>query len=148
MHKIFDEKSLEPNLPGIILISHGQFAIGLLDSMEMIIGKIKNVAAFSLERTDSPEQYGATISVALDKFPKGSIVLVDLLGGTPSNQLMVYMNKKKNKVEALSGANLPMFLEAVTLRDKYKGKELINMIKKSGENGIINIEEFILNLKK
>ncbi len=42
---------------GLLIISHGSFASGLLDAAEMILGEQKQVQAHGLQPQDSPEEF-------------------------------------------------------------------------------------------
>src|SRR5699024_11376174 len=60
----------------------------------------------------------------IDAFPKGSLILVDLFGGTPCNQVMRYVQEKGQPLEVVGGMNLPMLVNSVIAREEKSGKEL------------------------
>ena len=47
--KYYKPETVNENLPGIILLSHGPFAVSLLDTAKMLFGDSENLAAFSFE---------------------------------------------------------------------------------------------------
>ncbi|MBC8587062.1 PTS sugar transporter subunit IIA [Paratissierella segnis] len=145
MRKIFDEQNINPHVPGIIILTHGPLAISLVESVEMLCLKVENLAAFSLDENDAPEYYHDEFIKALNAFPKSSIVLLDLFGGTPCNQLVVHMKKNEATCLALTGVNMPILVEAISLRGMYKGNGLLKELKKIGNEGIVNINELLLD---
>lgn len=48
--KYYKPETVNENLPGIILLSHGPFAVSLLDTARMLFGDAENLAAFSLKK--------------------------------------------------------------------------------------------------
>ena len=75
-------EQINETLPGIILLSHGAFAFSLLETSKMLFGDSENLAAFSLEEGDDIDQYRKTFVETIQAFSKGSLILVDLFGGT------------------------------------------------------------------
>ena len=53
MHIKYDKAAIDPSLPGILLLSHGDLAIGLMDTVQAVIGTTSNIAAFTLSHEDS-----------------------------------------------------------------------------------------------
>lgn len=101
---------------GIILASHGQLAIELLNSAQMIMGKQDNIIALALEPEDNPHGLKDKIYEACKKVDKGHgvIILVDLMGGTPGNAA-AYVAMEGYPV--ITGVNLPMLLELIAMRN-------------------------------
>ena len=139
MKIVFKKEEIVSDLPGIIVISHGALAPALLSSAEMIIGAQKNMAAFSFENGDTPEAFRAAVAETIEAYPDGSVVLADLFGGTPCNQLVYYMMASGKRVYALAGVSLPMLVEAVSLREDTSGEELLAQIEKIGMGSIVNL---------
>ena len=100
--------------PWIIVVTHGFFGKELLNSAKMILGEIKNAYGFALEPSMSPEELYASIVEEVGEAPEGSIVFVDLFGGTPSN-VALKLAKERN-FRLVSGVNLPMLIEYEMVR--------------------------------
>ena len=98
------------------------------------------MAALPLREDDDVEAYGDKAMVLFKSMPEGSIVLFDLLGGTPFNQLM--MKSGGEAFPGLCGMNLPMLLEAVSLREVMNGDELIDTLADSAREAVVNIRSF------
>lgn len=145
--KIYQSETTDPVIPGLILCSHGPFAIGLLQSLEMLAGNASNLSAFSLEPGDDVNVYRQAIVSQLEAYPKGSIVFVDLFGGTPCNQMLQYVQESGHVIEMVSGMNLPMLLSAVIMRKTLKGSDLSVSLIADGKQSVdrIDIEKLLLD---
>lgn len=143
--KYYKPETVNENLPGIILLSHGPFAVSLLDAARMLFGDAENLAAFSFEEGDDADQYRETFEETIDAFPEGTLILVDLFGGTPCNQVMRYVQERERPLEVVGGMNLPMLLNAVISREKENGKEFSLDTVENGKNGIfrVDVERFL-----
>lgn len=110
---------------GIILVSHGNTAPGLLDSSKMIFGEAKDVVAVSLLSEESPNQVKEKMQSAMRTMKSDEILfLVDLWGGTPCHQACLLCEEEKEKRAVVAGVNLPLLLEALIVRETMKVKEL------------------------
>lgn len=145
MKVIFEKENIQPEIPGIILLSHGPLAPAIVESASLIIGEQPNLAAFGLEASDSLEEYAACVMEAYHAYAGNALVLIDLYGGTPCNQLVLAALKNKLDVLALSGLSLPMVMEACTLRLDASGKELLAQVEEIAKLGIINITDKLAN---
>ena len=132
--------TFDPALPGILLLSHGPLCEAILSSARLIAGSCDNVAALPLREDDDVEAYGDKAMALFKSMPEGSIVLFDLLGGTPFNQLM--MKSGGEEVPGLCGMNLPVLLEAMTMREAMKGSELVALLEESAKAAVVNIKSF------
>lgn len=99
----------------VALLTHGQYGQGLVNAAEMISGRKDGLIAVPLWPDDTPETYLEKIRIALAGFhgtPDNTLLLVDLLGGTPGNMAarLVY----ERGFRCLTGANLPMLLEIIS----------------------------------
>lgn len=137
----FQKEDIQAGLTGIILLSHGPLATAMAESAFMIIGQQDNLAAFGLEPSDTLEEYISSVMQAYDAFGGDAVVLVDMFGGTPCNQLVAAALRNALPILALSGMSLPMVMEACALRSEYSGEALLKQIMDMTEAGQINITE-------
>ena len=102
---------------GIILASHGQFAEGIFQSGSMIFGDQANVKACTLMPSEGPDDIRKKMEEAIAGFENQDEVLflVDLWGGTPSNQASALLNGHEDKWAIVTGLNLPMLI----IMEKY-----------------------------
>lgn len=101
---------------GIVLISHGGFAQGLLEAATMIFGSAaEQTQALGLLRQEDPASFSTRLGTAIREVDTGDgvLVLADLLGGTPCNQAARYAS---DRVQILTGVNLGMLLEILGMR--------------------------------
>ena len=134
--KAMVQEHIQADVPGIVLLSHGPLATGLLGSMRLVYGDAPNIAAFELEEGDDPDEFRARFTEVYEAFPTGSTFLIDVFGGTPFNQVMHYCLERKVEIRAVCGVNLGMLIEAVALRGLSVGSASSNIsgVGSSGAN--------------
>ena len=125
----------------IIIVTHGNHGIEIINSIELIYGKVNNIKAITLHESESLEEYTDKIyneieNSIFDEF----LVLVDFLGGTPYNATQKLIGI--SNVEIITGVNSPMLLKIVQMTDNTL-KEIAYEAEKSGKSGIVNISNLI-----
>lgn len=103
---------------GIIVVTHGGFANGVLQSAGMVFDSQEDVVACSLLPEEGPKDLKNKMLKAIDSFKDKDEVLflVDLWSGSPFNQASMLVEEHKDKWALVSGLNLPMLVEALSLR--------------------------------
>lgn len=109
-------------MPGILLLSHGDMALGMLDSAKMICGELDNIAAICLEPSDDLDEYKAVLLDTMGRFPAGVLVLIDLMSGTPFNTLMSIAGERR--LYGIAGMNLPLLIEIAIMRNSRTLQEI------------------------
>ena len=130
---------------GCILTGHGTFANGLADALSMIAGDqdyFIPVPFIEAGAASYPETLASTISDLLDQ-TDGGLIFCDLLGGTPFNQAMM-LSQNYNNVEVVTGTNLPMLLETLSLR--LASTTLTDLLQTALESGIAGVSHKTLEL--
>ena len=130
---------------GCILTGHGTFANGLADALSMIAGDqdyFIPVPFIEAGAASYPETLASTISDLLDQ-TDGVLIFCDLLGGTPFNQAMM-LSQNYNNVEVVTGTNLPMLLETLSLR--LASTTLTDLLQTALESGIAGVSHKTLGL--
>ena len=94
----------------IVLLTHGGWGTQLAKSLEMILGKIDCVHEIALEPSFTLPEYLGMVREYVDAISPDSLIITDLLGGTPSNVAAVVGNQ--TGVRVFCGLNAPMLLEA------------------------------------
>lgn len=124
---------------GIVVVTHGQLARELVSAAEMIVGDMPNVTAVSIGWHESPDDAQQEIEQAIAKSDagKGTVVLTDMFGGTPSNLSMTFL--EKDRVEVVTGVNLPMLIKLATLREEEEGDDLLEVASAAAREGKDNI---------
>ena len=128
---------------GIVIVTHGKFGTELLKSAELIIGEQKNVFTLGLEHGDNIEELRNQLKTAVEELDEGDgvLVLTDLFGGSPSN--VAATNMEHLDFHSLTGVNLPMLIEALSMRECLSIDELTNSSYNAGYEGIKNIREIL-----
>lgn len=121
----------------IVIVSHGQMAAALIQSAEMIVGKLEGVHAVVLGEEDSPDSLKERIEDILNtkQAREGTLILADLPGATPFNVSAVLANQNPG-LRIVSGINLPMLIEVVLQRDSISLEELETLAEERGKQGI------------
>ena len=98
----------------ILLASHGNLAKGMIDSLEIIIGKqnnIESLCAYKEEEFDLTESVKKIINDL--KKDENLIVITDIFGGSVNNEFMKYVSHEN--IFLISGLNLSLVLEVTTI---------------------------------
>ncbi len=121
---------------GLVLVTHAGLARELLTAAEMIMGKIEQVEAVCIKPDDQVEGIRDAIAGAI-KNVAGSevIIMTDMFGGTPSNMSLSFL--EDNRVEVVTGVNLPMVIKFVSDRKKFPVAELAERLMVSGRESIL-----------
>ncbi|RLE57825.1 MAG: PTS mannose transporter subunit IIAB [Thermoprotei archaeon] len=132
-------------MTGVVIVSHGRFVDGILDSVRMLLGSdvLNKVTSVVLTEMDSVEGLVQRVKEAIEKVrdENGVLVLVDLFGGTPSRAAAMIVIENPN-VEVVAGLNLPMLLQVLLNLDK-PANELAKLAVEAGREGIIHVSERI-----
>ena len=103
---------------GIVLVTHGNMARGLIAALEHVVGPQQCVSAVCIGADDDMEMRRAEIleSAKACDTGDGVIVLTDMFGGTPSNLAISIMGQAR--IEVLAGVNLPMLVKLASVRTR------------------------------
>jgi len=120
-------------LIGALIVTHGNLANELLNAARKIEATNVVIEAVPLEWTDSVDEAREKIRVALDRVGTdgGVIIFTDMFGGTPSNISLSFL--EKDRVEIITGVNLPMVVKFATLQQD--GKDLTAVAHTISEKG-------------
>ncbi|MBX7100998.1 MAG: PTS sugar transporter subunit IIA [Myxococcaceae bacterium] len=124
---------------GLVIATHGRLAEELLATARQIVGPVDNVATCQVEPGASAEALRSQVCAAVQAVEQGDgvIVLADLLGGSPCTQSLTLCSQQK--LEVLTGVNLPMLLKASSLRlQQVPLAELANQLAAYGQKNIAN----------
>ena len=122
-------------MQNIILISHGSMAEGVKASLEMIVGKQDHVHVVALTPDGDNWQFEEELLKKMKALNGSSLIIADLLGGTPCNVALSNYLESEN-VEIIAGMSLPLVIEA-TLNSTATVKELIQ----AATTGIVDVKQ-------
>jgi len=102
---------------GIVLISHGDLANGIVSSASMLVPELENVTSLTLWPDDNPDDFQQKIEAAVKAADTGDgvFILADMLGGTPANRAMYSLG---DKVRMMTGLSLPMLYSLINIREE------------------------------
>ena len=108
---------------GVLIVSHYRLGEEFLQALRLIVPDPPDFRAVAIEPDQSVEDMRASIDAALRSVDQGSgvLVLTDMFGGTPSN--LSYSFLEEGRIEVLSGVNLPVLIQAASLRGKEMNLE-------------------------
>jgi PTS system mannose-specific IIA component len=121
---------------GIVLVTHPNLGEEFIRSAEMICGKMPRVLTVSIDTRKEVEELRRGIAEAIKKVDDGDgvLILTDMFGGTPSNMSLAFL--QEDRVEVLTGLNLPMMIKLSNCREGRPLKELARMVKEAGQKNI------------
>ena len=125
---------------GILLLSHGELCQGMCSAMEVLGCDLTAVQAIPLFPDSELEAYHQSICDAIENLNSGDgvLVIVDLVAGTPFNQICTLYQEKKIRV--VTGMNLPMCVTALDMRGSSTLEELAQGCLQEGKEGIIDVD--------
>jgi PTS system mannose-specific IIA component len=122
---------------GIVIVTHCQLGEALIGAAEFIIGsRPASLESISIDLNENAEKLRNKISQGIKnvKGEEGVLILTDMFGGTPSN--LSYSFLEEGHVEVLSGVNLPILIQATSMREKLKLDELAANLESFGKKSI------------
>jgi PTS system mannose-specific IIA component len=122
---------------GAVIIAHSSIGKELIATAEYIVGKIEGLVAVSIDCKTNAFEARKTIVTAIKEVDQGDgiLLLTDLFGGSPSNIAFSFLNHEK--IEVVSGANLPMILTFWNKREGRNLEELAKLVQLSGIRNIV-----------
>ena len=104
---------------GIIITSHGEYCLGAVDSLNMIIGRSEHIQTVSVTPTLSVQDVEKKMNQAYETLCancKEIIIFTDLICGTPNN-VAVKLMMQKNNITVITGYNLAILIELINKRN-------------------------------
>jgi len=128
---------------GILIISHGKLAEALISSVQFLVGNLQKIRGVSIWPREREEKVKDKIQKEIAEMDDGDgvVILTDILGGTPTNISLPFLQKEK--VEVVTGVNLPMLLALSSYRTGRPLGEIGKLVKKSGRRSIILAREIL-----
>jgi PTS system mannose-specific IIA component len=126
---------------GILIVSHGRLAYALISSVQSLVGSLEKIRGVSIWSKDREEEVKDRIQKKMTEVDDGDgvVILTDILGGTPTNLSLSFLEDEK--VEVVTGVNIPMLLTLASYRKGRPLMEIGSLVKKSGRRGIILAKE-------
>ncbi len=121
---------------GVVVVTHGQLAIELVNAAEMIVGDLPQVTAVSIGWHDEVNDARKDIEQAIGRVRSdgGVLLLTDMFGGTPSNLGLTFL--ESDQVEVITGVNLPMLMKLASLGSSRDLLAVARELRDHGRNSI------------
>ncbi|MCG9625254.1 PTS sugar transporter subunit IIA [Vibrio mediterranei] len=126
---------------GIIISGHLNFASGIQSAVEAVLGQPEYVTFIDYDTSMSSNELARIYQRELEKYDS-TLFLVDLLGGTPCNVASSFLSCNE-KVQVVSGVNLPMVLNAINEKDDMLLGELTEFVVQLSFESVKSIRELI-----
>ncbi|MCB2352568.1 mannose/fructose/sorbose PTS transporter subunit IIA [Clostridium estertheticum] len=133
----------------IILATHGKVSEEILKLIESILGKQRNVATITYlpgEGADDLMKKYEDVIKSL-QCQAGALFMVDLFGGSPFNAASRIAGKEE-KMDIITGINIPMLLGVFSAREDSTVDELAAIAISTGQLGIKSLKEVLKNSKE
>ena len=121
---------------GVVVVTHGQLAVELLNAAEMIVGDLPQFTAVSIGWHEDVNDAREDIAQAIErvKADGGVLLLTDMFGGTPSNLGMTFLQGER--LEVITGVNLPMLIKLASIGGSSNLLAVAREMRDHGRNAI------------
>jgi PTS system mannose-specific IIA component len=127
---------------GLVLVSHGTLATGLLHAAQLINGEIQQAIAIGLMEMEDIDELVQRVEQAAIEVDSGEgvLILVDLFGASPFNaSARVKLASPGRALDVVTGMNLPMLVELDVQRDALSLPDAVELALQIGKDGISRI---------
>lgn len=104
-----------------IVLSHGSFSKGIVDSVQMLVGKQDDLAAFELSPDEPTTALSARVEAEIKATKDEIICFTDLFHGSPFNVVVQLM--RDYDIYHITGINIPLMVEAIMQRNAGQSAE-------------------------
>lgn len=119
----------------ILLVSHGNFSIGIKNSLDVVVGSSDNVKAISIHQgttRDDVEKEFKSFRQSITK-DDSVFVITDITAGSTSQYSVEFLGDLEN-VTILSGLNLGLLLELYVTEITDVKNDILKILEASREN--------------
>ena len=141
LHLFADEMSdvgfiVDIELDQKVVITGGRIDFRRYLSVGKIVGDVSGLEAISIGWDDDVDEASKHIEEAIQRVDrgKGVLLMTDMFGGTPTNLSLALM--EKDRVEIVTGVNLPMLIKFTNLREELGLKQAADRIVSEGRQAI------------
>ena len=115
----------------ILILTHGNFAEGICDSLRMIAGA-QDVTTICMQEDDSPKEIeDKLVNYINQTSPEDKVIVItDIPGGSTTKSAIPLLKSHKN-VHVVTGLNLALLLEIVFIGEDNIAENISNAIEAS-----------------
>lgn len=127
------------SMVGIVIATHGALADGLRSALELLMGPQEQLETLGLFHGDDPLDFEQRVRAAVERVDtgEGALVLVDILGGTPSNCAMRLLQDMH--IHAIAGVNLTAVIQAVCSREDSGLTKLSQEVLAAEDEAVVDV---------
>lgn len=120
----------------VLVVTHIDLGREFLKAAEFIVGHIEASGSVPITETTNSDEIRDRIEKRIEELDTGDgvLILTDMFGGTPSNLSLSFL--QKDRVEVLTGVNLPMIIFIHQNRSGMNLQELAEKAQNAGKAGI------------
>lgn len=113
----------------------------MYETASMIMGELEDVSYITLPASADLDNYRDSIRKKINESGDGLLILIDLFGGTPFMSVSQIIGERGgwDGIEVVTGMNLGMILETISMMTTASLEELKDIAVKSGGDGIIDL---------
>ena len=133
----------------VIVVSHGSYARGLVDTVQMIAGKQEDLEAFGLESEESVDTLKEKIRQSIEQASQEEeiLILTDIFYGSPFNTVISLMTEYD--LYHVTGINLPLMMEVIMGRISGKhAEEICKELLKAAPDTVRDVRELYKEVEK
>ena len=133
----------------VIVVSHGSYARGLVDTVQMIAGKQEDLEAFGLEPEESVDTLKEKIRQSIEQASQEEeiLILTDIFYGSPFNTVISFM--PEYDLYHVTGINLPLMMEVIMGRISGKhAEEICKELLKAAPDTVRDVRELYKEVEK
>lgn len=122
---------------GVVVVTHCHLSEELIAAARLVVGEeLRQFEAVSIDPAEGSDDIRKKIINAIRRVDggQGILILTDMYGGTPSNISLSFL--EENRVEVITGVNLPMLLKLATYQDNMDLERLAAFITDYGQRNI------------
>ena len=121
---------------GLLVVSHGRLGHELVEAARRIVPTPRAMDAITIAWDDDVQAASGRIEHAIGQLDRGEgiIIATDMLGGTPSNVSMAFL--EPGRIEVVTGVNLPIVIKFNNLAEGTTLEEAARVLAAKGKSHI------------
>ena len=133
---------------GLFIVAHGKLAEAYKSTAEHMLGSQRQLAALGISSDECFDTQKKRLMHLVREMDDGDGVLIvnDIIGATPANIAIAAVENSGLKI--VFGANLPLIVRLVEVRNRCTLEELARAGKQAGQKHIYTCEDVCCRLKQ
>lgn len=125
-----------------VLVSHGSYSQGLMESVQMLVGQQEDLVAYSLSPDEPTTALKDRLAKEIEQTEGEIVFFTDLFHGSPFNVVVSLM--EAHDLYHITGINLPLLVEAIMQRNAgTKAEDVCAVIMESASGSIVDVKKLL-----